>query len=89
MKIVNISPKIISIGDKVVMPDGEINCNNDMAELPAIKALAKKGLLRIDDSDNKVAYEEAKAEANKKAEEAKAEANKKAEEAKAKAKADK
>lgn len=95
MKLVNISSKIISIGDKVVMPDGEMNCNKAMAELPAIKAFVKKGLLRIDNSDDKAEAEakakaeaEAKAAAEKEAAE-KAEAEKKAAaEAKKKAEAE-
>lgn len=93
MKLVNISSKIISVGDKVVMPDGEMTCNKDMAELPAIKAFIKKGFFRIDDSDDKAkadaeakAKAEAKAAAEKEAAE-KAEAEKKAA-AEAKKKAD-
>lgn len=82
MKLVNISSKIISIGDKVVMPDGDIPCNKTVAELPAVKAFVKKGLLRIDDGDDK-----AKAEAEAKAK-AEAEAKAKAE-AEAKAAAEK
>lgn len=72
MKLVNISSKIISIGDKVVMPDGDIPCNKTIAELPAIKALIKRDLLRIDsraETEEKAAAEKAKAaEAKKKAE---------------------
>lgn len=82
MKLVNISSKIISIGDKVVMPDDEMTCNKAIAETPAIKAFVKKGLLRIDDGDDK-----AKAEAEAKAKE-EAEAKAKAE-AEAKAAAEK
>lgn len=82
MKLVNISSKIISIGDKVVMPDGEMNCNETIAETPAVKAFVKKGLLRIDNSDDKAEAEakaKAEAEAKAKAEaEAKAAAEKEA-----------
>lgn len=78
MKLVNISSKIISVGDKVVMPDGKMTCNKDMAELPAIKAFIKKGFFRIDDSDDKAkADAEAKAKAEAEAK-AKAEAEAKA-----------
>lgn len=78
MKLVNISSKIISIGDEVVMPDADIICNKEMTELPAIKAFIGKGLLRIDDSDERAKAEaEAKAAAEKAAAE-KAEAEKKA-----------
>lgn len=89
MKLVNISSKIISVGDKVMLPDGDMPCNKSIAETPAIKSFVKKGLLRIDDSDDKAKAEaEAKSAAEKEANE-KAEAEKKAAaEAKKKAEAE-
>lgn len=89
MKFVNISSKIISIGDKVVMPDADITCNKEMTELPAIKAFIGKGLLRIDDSDERAKAEaEAKAAAEKAETEKKAAAEAKKAEAEAKKKAE-
>ena len=89
MKLVNISSKIISVGDKVVMlPDGDMTCNKDMAELPAIKAFIKKGFLRIDDSDDKAkADAEAKAKAKAEAESKDASEKEAAEKAEAEKKA--
>lgn len=88
MKLVNISSKIISIGDKVVMPDGVEPCDKSVVELPAIKAFIEKGLLRLDDSDDKAeAKAKAKAEAEAKAK-AEAEAKSAAEKEAAKKAAD-
>ena len=82
MKLVNISSKVISIGESLLMPDKEITVTKNIANTPAVKAFVKKGLLRIDDGDDK-----AKAEAEAKAK-AEAEAKAKAE-AEAKAAAEK
>lgn len=76
MKLVNISSKVISIGESLLMPDKEITVTKNIANAPAVKAFVKKGLLRIDDGDDKA---KAEAEAKAKAEaEAKAAAEKEA-----------
>ena len=92
MKLVNTSSKVINVGATVLMPDDEMTITAEIAELPSIKALAAKQLLKLDDSDEREAALKAKAEEKARAEaeaklKAEAEAKAKAE-AEAKAKAD-
>lgn len=79
MKLVNISSKVISVGNTILLPDKSTN----VYELtPGIKALVEAGHLVVDNSDEEAAKKAAEEAAAKKAEE---EAKKKAaEEAKAK-----
>lgn len=84
MKLVNISSKIINVGEVALMPDKDMPCNKAIAELPAVKAFVKAGFIRVDNSDELVAKDAEKTSAEKKATEAKKKA-----EAEAKAKASK
>lgn len=90
----NMSVKVINIGKSILLPGDEMEVTEEIAKLPAVVAIARKGLLTIerDDSDERAAAEEAaKAKAEAEAEaraRAEAEAKAKAEvEAKAAAKA--
>ena len=87
MKLVNISSKVISVGNTILLPDKSTN----VYELtPGIKALVDAGHLIVDNSDEEAAKKAAEEAEKKAAEEAAAkkaeeEAKKKAaEEAKAK-----
>lgn len=97
MKLKNVSVKVINIGTKVLMPGAEMESSAEIANLPAICAMVRMGLLTVEDNGAAEAAAKAKAEAEAKAKaeaEAKAaaekEATKKAEAAaKAKAEAEK
>ena len=84
MKITNTSSKVISVGSVVLLPDASDDFKKSVAELPAVKALVKRGLLKIEDGK---AEADAKAKADAEAE-AKAKAEAKAAEEKAKADAE-
>lgn len=86
MKLKNVSVKVINIGTKVLMPGAEMEVSAEIANLPAIRAMVRMGLLTVEDNGAAEAAAKAKAEADAKA---KAEAEAKAaEEAKAKAEAE-
>ena len=53
MKLINTGTKIINIGDKILMPGETMPIDKELAYTPAIRAFAEKGLLSIDDSDDK------------------------------------
>ena len=68
----NMSVKVINIGKSILLPGDEMEVTEEIARLPAVVAIARKGLLTIerDDSDERAAAEEAakaKAEAEAKA----------------------
>ena len=94
MKLTNISNKVIGVGGVYVRPDEAIDITKDVAELPAIRAYVRIGLVKlVDDEAEKREMEkkiraemEAKAKAEKEAKE-KAEAEAKAAVAKAEAEA--
>ena len=94
MIIKNIGTKIVHIGTVMLMPEDTMTADKAVCEAPAIKALAKKGLLSIAEEpkapkNGNDAKAKAEAEAKAKAEaEAKAKAEKEEAEAKAKAEAE-
>lgn len=89
MKLKNVSVKVINIGTKVLMPGAEMEVSAEIANLPAIRAMVRMGLLTVEDNGAAEAAAKAKAEADAKAKaEAEAKAAKAAEEAKAKAEAE-
>jgi treponemal membrane protein B len=91
MIIKNTGSKIISIGTTVLMPDGEMKVNKEIASTPAIRAFERMGLVKVEDDGDEKARKNAtrkaaeEAAAKKAAEEANA--AKKAEEDAAKKKA--
>lgn len=97
-KLINNSVKVINIGKEILMPGAEMEVSAATANLPSVRAIAKMGLLTIeqDDSEERAAAAakekteaEAKATAEKEAaEKAAAEEAKAKEEAEAKAKAE-
>ena len=87
MKLKNMSVKVINIGTKVLMPGAEMEVSAEIANLPAIRAMVRMGLLTVEDNGAAEAAAKAAEEAKAKAE---AEAKAKAEAAaKAKAEAEK
>ena len=89
-KLINNSVKVINIGKEILMPGAEMEVSAATANLPSVRAIAKMGLLTIeqDDSEERAAAAAAeKAAAEKAAEKAAAEeaAKKAAEEEKKKA----
>lgn len=89
MKLKNVSVKVINIGTKVLMPGAEMEVSAEIANLPAIRAMVRMGLLTVEDNGAAEAAAKAKAVAEAKAKaEAEAKAAKAAEEAKAKAEAE-
>lgn len=87
MKLKNVSVKVINIGTKVLMPGAEMEASAEIANLPAIRAMVRMGLLTVEDNGTAEAAAKAKAEAEAKAKaeattKAKAEAEKKAKEQK-------
>lgn len=88
MIIKNTGTKIVHIGTTMLMPEETMTADKAVCEAPAIKALAKKGLLSISEepkTPKNSNADKAKAEAEAKA---KAEAEKEEAEAKAKAEAE-
>lgn len=71
MKLKNTSVKVINIGTKILMPGDEMEVSKEIANLPAIHAIARIGLLTIEDNDAAKDAAKAKAEAEKKAKEQK------------------
>lgn len=71
MKLKNTSVKVINIGTKILMPGAEMEVSAEIANLPAIRAMVRKGLLTIEDNGAAEAAAKAKAEADKKAKEQK------------------
>lgn len=88
-KLINNSVKVINIGKEILMPGAEMEVSAATANLPSIRAIAKMGLLTIEQDDSEeraaaAAKEKAAAEEDaKKAAEEEA-AKKAAEEAKKK-----
>ena len=66
MKLVNISSKVISIGESLLMPDKEITVTKNIANAPAVKAFIKAGYLRLDNSDEQAEPKSSKAAKNAK-----------------------
>lgn len=93
-KLINNSVKVINIGKEILMPGAEMEVSAATANLPSVRAIAKMGLLTIEQDDSeeraaaaaaeKAAAEKAAAEkaAKKAAEEEKKKAAKKTEEQK-------
>ena len=71
MKLKNTSVKVINIGTKILMPGAEMEVSAEIANLPAIRAMVRKGLLTIEDNGAAEAAAKAKAEADKKTKEQK------------------
>lgn len=55
MKLINTSNKIINVGKTVLMPGDEMTAPVAMAHLPSIRAMERRGSLRIDDSEERIA----------------------------------
>lgn len=88
MKLKNTSVKVINIGTKILMPGAEMEVSAEIANLPSLRAIARMGLLTIEDDGAAKAAAEAAAKA-KAEEEAKAAAEAQAQaDADAKAKAE-
>ena len=93
-KLINNSVKVINIGKEILMPGDEMEVSVATANLPSVRAIAKMGLMTIEQDDSeeraaaaakeKAAAEKAAAEeaAKKAAEEEKKKAAKKTEEQK-------
>ena len=93
-KLINNSVKVINIGKEILMPGADMEVSAATANLPSVRAIAKMGLLTIEQDDSeeraaaaakeKAAAEKAAAEeaAKKAAEEEKKKAAKKTEEQK-------
>ncbi len=88
-KLINNSVKVINIGKEILMPGAEMEVSAATANLPSVRAIAKMGLLTIEQDDSEeraaaAAKEKAAAEeaAKKAAEEEKKKAVKKTEEQK-------
>lgn len=63
MKLKNIGTKIINVGEKVLMPDAEMEITELQAKAPAIQVLIKHKMLELTAETKEVAQkEEAKAE---------------------------
>lgn len=95
MKLKNTSVKVINIGTKILMPGAEMEVSAEIANLPSLRAIARMGLLTIEDDGAAkaaaAAAAKAKAEEEAKAAEAQAQADadtKAKAEAEAKAKAE-
>lgn len=71
MKLKNVSVKVINIETKVLMPGAEMEVSAEIANLPAIHAMVRMGLLTVEDNGAAEAAAKAKAEAEKKAKEQK------------------
>lgn len=87
MKLKNTSVKVINIGTNALLPGAEMEVSAEVANLPSVRAIARMGLLTIEEGETeKAAAAKAKAKAEA---EAKAAAAKAKTDATAKAKADK
>ena len=61
MKVINISEKIVGIGDVILMPGDEKSFKNGQADVPGVRALAAQNVLRLEEeaSDKKAVKKEA------------------------------
>lgn len=91
MKLKNTSVKVINIGTNALLPGAEMEVSAEVANLPSVRAIARMGLLTIEEGETEkatAAKAKAKAEAEAKAAAAKAKTDATAK-VKAKAEADK
>jgi len=58
MKITNKSDKVIFVNNNMLLPDNSISLTRVQADTPAIKALAAKGMLAVEDDVARWAHEE-------------------------------
>lgn len=81
MKLKNTSVKVINIGTNALLPGAEMEVSAEVANLPSVRAIARMGLLTIEEGETEkaaAAKAKAKAEAEAKAAAAKEEAEAKA-----------
>lgn len=91
MKLKNTSVKVINIGTNALLPGAEMEVSAEVANLPSVRAIARMGLLTIEEGETEkaaAAKAKAKAEAEAKAAAAKAKTDATAK-VRAKAEADK
>ena len=65
MKLINRSTRAIHVCGKILLPDETMDCSKEIAELPSIKAYARRKFIEIDDSEERIKEAVKKAEAEK------------------------